>query len=267
VLDSIAMMLAATVGTVGAADPAAAAEAAEAVRIDSVLDFVMKGGIMMIPIGLCSLVTLTVVIERLVSLRRRRIIPASFLPGLKKKLEQSTDRAGALKYCRDDGSPVARVFEAGIRRLGGPIDVVERNIQEAGQREVLNLRKHLRVLSVIAAVSPLLGLLGTIFGMITAFQTVATAADALGRTELLAKGIYEAMITTAAGLIVAIPALICYHWLSAKVQKLVMEIDAMSYEFVEDRASGAAPRTPAPASRPEVVDGNATPQAQPKMAT
>jgi biopolymer transport protein ExbB len=225
--------------TAQAADGAAAAD--EAVRINSVFDFVMKGGIMMIPIGLCSLVTLTVVIERLITLKRGKIIPAGFLPGLRKHFDNGSDRDAALAYCQKDGSPVARVFEAGIRRLGGPIDVVERNIQEAGQREVLGLRKHLRVLSVVAAVSPLLGLLGTIFGMITAFQTVATAADALGRTELLAKGIYEAMITTAAGLIVAIPALICYHWLSAKVQKIVMEIDAMSYEFVEDLAADDTP--------------------------
>ncbi|MCP3903013.1 MAG: MotA/TolQ/ExbB proton channel family protein [Planctomycetes bacterium] len=259
-LDTIGAMLT----TAPAGDAAGAAEAAEAVRIDSVFDFVMKGGIMMIPIGLCSLVTLTVVIERLVSLRRRRIIPAGFLPGLQKRLDGAGDLPGALAYCRKDGSSVARVFEAGIRRLGGPIDVVERNIQEAGQREVLGLRKHLRVLSVIAAVSPLLGLLGTIFGMITAFQTVATAAEALGRTELLAKGIYEAMITTAAGLIVAIPALVCYHWLSAKVQKLVMEIDAMSYEFVEDRATGG-PRRAAATKRADAADGiGAT---RPKMAT
>jgi len=222
--------------TAQAADGAAAA-ADKAVRIDSVFDFVMKGGIMMIPIGLCSLVTLTVVIERLLTLKRRKIIPSGFLPGLQKHFDDGSDRDAALAYCQNDGSSVARVFEAGIRRLGGPIDVVERNIQEAGQREVLGLRKHLRVLSVVAAVSPLLGLLGTIFGMITAFQTVAVAAEALGRTELLAKGIYEAMITTAAGLIVAIPALVCYHWLSAKVQGLVMEIDAMSYDFVEDLAN------------------------------
>jgi len=261
-LDSIAMMLTATAG-----DAAAATSAADAVRIDSVLDFVMKGGIMMIPIGLCSLVTVTVVIERLVSLRRRRIIPTAFLSGLQKQLEGAGDRDGALQYCRDDGSPVARVFEAGIRRLGGPLDVVERNIQEAGQREVLNLRKHLRVLSVIAAVSPLLGLLGTIFGMITAFQTVATAAEALGRTELLAKGIYEAMITTAAGLIVAIPALVCYHWLSAKVQTLVMEIDAMSYDFVEERAASATRGNPPPASRADGIDGVAQSHPKPKMAT
>ena len=216
-----------------------AAEAASSVEIESMWDFVLKGGVMMIPIGLCSLIALTVIVERFVSLRRRKIIPQTFLPGLKKELNGSVRHpVAAIEYCRRDGSPVANVFAAGLRRIAGPIEVLERHIQEAGQREVLKLRKYLRVLSVIAAVSPLMGLLGTIFGMISAFQTVATSADALGKTEMLAGGIYEAMITTAAGLVVAIPALIFYHWLSAKVQKLVMDIDEMTVDFVEELVNG-----------------------------
>jgi biopolymer transport protein ExbB len=207
----------------------------------SVWDFVVKGGVMMIPIGLCSLVAMTVVAERLVSLRRRRVIPETFLPGLRKIMSKHPDEPRrAIEYCRRDGSPVSRVFAAGLRRLGGSLDVVERHIQEAGQREVLGLRKYLRVLSVIATVTPLLGLLGTILGMITAFQTVASSADALGRTEMLAGGIYEAMVTTAAGLVVAIPVLVCYHWLSARVQNTVMEIDHMTVDFVADLADGGA---------------------------
>ena len=238
--------------------PEAAAEGPSAVELQSVWDFIVQGGVMMIPIGLCSLIALTVFIERLVSLRRRKVIPTEFLPGLLEKLNGSPDDpAKAIEYCRADASPVASVFAAAIKRLGRPIELVERHIQEAGQREVLKLRKYLRVLSVIAAVSPLMGLLGTIFGMITAFQTVAASADALGKTEMLAEGIYEAMITTAAGLIVAIPVLISYHWLSARVQKLVMEIDEMTVSFIEEFAehpllsrAGAGARAPA-ASRPE----------------
>lgn len=214
------------------------ADAATSVRVESVWDFIVKGGPMMIPIGLCSLVALTVVAERIVSLRRRRVIPPSFLAGLKKQLNGGDDAAGAIRYCSQNGSPVARVFAAGLKRLGGPIEVVERHIQEAGQREVLRLRKYLRVLSVVAAVTPLMGLLGTILGMIKAFQTVALSAEALGKTELLAGGIYQAMITTAAGLVVAIPALICYHWLSAKVQALVMDIDEMTVDLLEGLSAG-----------------------------
>jgi biopolymer transport protein ExbB len=153
------------------------------------------------------------------------------------------DRAAALEFCRRHPSPVSHVIAAGIRRLGEPIDLLEKHIEDAGEREAMKLRRFLRVLSVIAAVSPLLGLLGTIFGMITAFQTVAASAEALGKTELLARGIYEAMITTAAGLIVAIPSLVFYHWISARIDRLVMEIDHLCVEFVEEHAVPAS-RTP-----------------------
>ena len=90
---------------------------------------------------------------------------------------------------------------------------MEKNIAEAGCGVVVKLRKYMRVLSVIASISPLMGLLGTIFGMIKAFQTVAVSGEALGKTELLARGIYEALITTAARLLVTIPAVVCYPWI------------------------------------------------------
>ncbi len=227
-------------------------EAGRALEVQSIWDFIMKGGVMMIPIGLCSVIALTVVLERLLSLRRSKVMPASFLPGLKRVLLESPgDKKSAIEYCRQDASPVANVFAAGIKKLDGSIESVEKYIQEAGEREALKLRKFVRVLSVIASVAPLLGLLGTIFGMITAFQTVAISGEALGKTELLAGGIYEAMITTAGGLLVAIPVLICFHWISAKVDRLVMEIDYVTVQFVEefvegglDGAGGREPATP-----------------------
>ncbi|MCH7526784.1 MAG: MotA/TolQ/ExbB proton channel family protein [Planctomycetes bacterium] len=218
-----------------AADSAAATSAVE---VQSVWDFVVKGGPMMIPIGICSLVALTVIVERLLSLRRSRVIPPDFLSGVKEVLDdQSDDRAKAVEYCESNGSPIAGIFAVGIKRLGEPIELLEKHVQEAGERVVLKLRKYLRMLSVIAAIAPLMGLLGTIFGMIKAFQTVAVSGEALGKTELLAKGIYEAMITTAGGLMVAIPVLIGYHWISAKIDHLVSEMDQMTVEFIEEYAA------------------------------
>jgi biopolymer transport protein ExbB len=217
--------------------PANVAETAanSAAQIESIWDFVVKGGPVMIPIGICSLIAFAVVLERLLTLRRRAIIPPAFVSGMQKLLRSSPDDAArATEYCRTHPSPIARVFAAGIRRMGEPVDVIEKTIQEAGEREAMRLRKNLRVLALIGSIATLLGLLGTITGMITAFKTVAASGEALGRTELLAKGIYEAMITTAAGLIVAIPVQICYHWIVAKIERLVMDIDHASLEFVED---------------------------------
>lgn len=226
--------------------------AAASTSINSVWDFVLKGGPVMIPIGLCSLIALTIIIERLITLRRRNVIPPKFVSGLQHVME-TRDTNKALAFCKSHPSAVASVFAAGIKRLGDPVETVERHVQEAGMREIVKLRRNLRALSVIGSVAPLLGLLGTITGMITAFQTVAASGEALGRTELLAKGIYEAMITTAAGLIVAIPVLICYHWLAAKIDAMIFEIDRMTVEFIEEYARPSKPAKIEPHIK---VDGN-----------
>jgi len=211
--------------------------AAAAVQVQSIWDFIVKGGPMMIPIGLCSLIALAVIVERLISLRRKRVIPAEFLTGLRPVMDNNGDGyRGALALCEKNGSPIANIFAAGIRSLGASVELVEKHIEQAGQREIAQMRRYLRTLTVIASIAPLMGLLGTIFGMIDAFQTVAASGEALGRTELLAKGIYQAMITTAAGLMVAIPVLIGYHWISGRIERLVNEMDRMTVEFVERHA-------------------------------
>lgn len=222
----------------------AAPGTSSSVQVQSVWDFVVKGGPVMIPIGICSLVALTVIVERLVSLRHGRIVPGNLVGTIRATLSGgASDRVErALEQCRASATPLATILAAGIRKLGEPAEAVEKRIQETGQAEIQRLRKYLRSLSVIAAIAPLLGLLGTILGMITAFETVAASPDSLGRTELLAKGIYEALITTAAGLIVAIPVVISYHWFAAKVDRMVLEMDATVIEFVEEFARSVKSR-------------------------
>jgi len=130
-------------------------------------------------------------------------------------------------------NPLGRVLAAYDSNRNADTETIELKLSEAGLKEMPGLTKGLLFIKVISVVAPLMGLLGTIFGMITAFQTVAVSGEALGKTELLAGGIYEAMITTAAGLIVAIPVLIGYHWLSARIDRLVMDIDQMTVDFIE----------------------------------
>lgn len=239
---------------------------AAAVQVSSVWGFMIKGGPLMVPIGICSLIAAAVTLERLFSLRRSVVIPPGFLEGLKNALGQDrSEKKAALEYCKENASPVAAVFRAGIKKLGQPIELLEKHIAEAGQREIAKLGKFLRVLTVIAAISPLMGLLGTIFGMIKAFQTVATSGEALGKTELLAGGIYEAMITTAAGLLVAIPVLVAFHWISATIDRLVNEIDLMTVDFLEEYAAGPALVEPALSLsvQPPDGDGDGRPAQQP----
>lgn len=205
----------------------------QAAAAPSVFDLAVKGGIMMIPIVLCSLVVVAVVAERLSVLRLRRVVP----PGLEAKLHEILGRArsrrDALEHCTKHDSPLARVLAAGIEKLGHAPEVVEKHLASSGEHEVYLMRKRLRTLTVVAAVAPLLGLTGTIFGMIRAFQTVASSGESLGKAELLAGGIYEAMITTAAGLLVAIPTIVFYHLLASKVDRLARELDRAAVEFVE----------------------------------
>jgi biopolymer transport protein ExbB len=219
------------VATLGRGGPGAAIE------VTSVWDFLIKGGIMMIPIGICSLVVVAVVVERLVVLRRSSVVPAGFERGVSKALDEG-GRESAGTYCRRHDSPISRVIAAGLAHFGRPLQYVERHVSSAGEHEVFGLRRRLRVLSVITAVAPLMGLTGTIFGMIKAFQTVALSGEALGKTEMLAEGIYEAMITTAAGLLVAIPTLILYHWISGKIERLVREMDGICVRVAERIATG-----------------------------
>jgi biopolymer transport protein ExbB len=228
----------------------------------SVWDFAVKGGIMMIPLAFCSLLVLAVTAERLITLRRRAIVPPRFYPELKRILESKpVDTAEAIRFAESSNTPIARTLAPAIKRLGSPASVVREKVVEAGEHQVAILRKHTRLLSVIAAVAPLMGLTGTIFGMIKAFQTVASSGEALGKTEMLATGIYEAMITTAAGLLVAIPSLVFYNWVMARVDRAAQQLSVIGADFIETIAMPAAEevaQSPAAAIAPsELAPGEA----------
>ncbi|MHC4399627.1 MAG: MotA/TolQ/ExbB proton channel family protein [Planctomycetota bacterium] len=193
---------------------------------------ITEGGPLMIPIGICSLVLVSVVFERTVSLRRNRVIPKPFVTRFVSQIESGElDREQALELCEKSGSPVAQVFAGAVRKWGRPAVEVEQAVIDAGERATSGLRRYLRVFNGVATVSPLLGLLGTVIGMIRSFNAIATA-DALGRPGLLATGISQALLTTAAGLTVAIPALILYMYFVSRVDRLIIDIDALGQRLV-----------------------------------
>ena len=177
------------------------------------------------PLGLCSIVLVWFSIERMVVLRRGRVIPRPFVKRFFEHLDEGKlDPKSALKLCEENGSPISSIFAHGIRKWGKSSVEVEQAIIDGGERQVSQLRKHLRVINGAATVSPLLGLLGTVVGMIESFNTIATKA-AMGKSEELANGIGLALLTTAVGLMIAIPALIMYMYLSGRVDALVIEMD------------------------------------------
>jgi len=211
----------------------------------SLFELLLMGRWFMIPIGLCSLIGLAIIIERLIALRRKMIIRPGFLAGLKSVFRHTKDdRATGMEYCRTHDCPIARVVAAGIGKFHKGDKAVEDAIEDAGAGEVTKLRRNLRMLYAVAAVAPMLGLLGTVWGMIEAFQIAS--AKGLGRPELLATGIYKALVTTFAGLTVAIPALIFYYYFLGKIDQLVSEMNDVSIEFVEHYMAEEGPPAKAP---------------------
>ena len=216
---------------------------------ETVWSLVVKGGIVMIPLGVCSVVGLGIAIEAGISLRRSKVVPANFVGGLMETLHKGGSHLrAAIEYCDNSKSPVGYIFKAGIQDLRRGEAAVERAIEDAGAREVDKLKRSLQSLSVITTVSPLLGLLGTVYGMIKAFEVASTVGT--GKSELLARGIYEALVTTASGLTVAITALLLYHYFSKRIDALMDEIDQMGLDFMNqisfERSNGRSSEAAVP---------------------
>ncbi len=197
-------------------------------------DLLKRGGVLMIPIGICSLILLVFVFERFIGLRKGRIIPGPFV---KRILEQvrngELDREAAITLCNRNGSPVANVFKAGFMKWGRPSVEIEQAVLDEGERESNKLRRYLRMINGVATVCPLLGMLGTVLGMIHAFDALAATAPAQVEPNFtIATGISQALLTTAAGLTVAIPALIAYLFFSGRADRHVMELDSLGMKVV-----------------------------------
>ncbi len=221
-----------------AAKAAPAGEKGEKVENDdeeSLFNLIVKGGWVMIPIGLCSIIAVAISVERGISLREQNVIPPDFLGGLIDAFGRANeDVKTAIKYCDLRPCPISNIFKAGINRMGSGVTAMEKAIEDAGAREVHKLKRSLKPLSVVATIAPLLGLLGTVYGMISAFG--AASKQGVGKGDALAVGIYEALVTTAAGLTLAIPVLIVYQVFCSRVDSLVDEIDDQALELLEHTA-------------------------------
>jgi biopolymer transport protein ExbB len=204
----------------------------DAIPTTSLWQALVAGGPLVIPIIICSFVLLLVVFERLMALRRSRVAPRLFVERFLLQIsEGAVDRQGALELCDENPSLVAGVFAAAVRKWGKPAVEVEQAVLDEGERAANSMRRFLRVINGVSTVCPLFGLLGTVWGMIESFNEIA-GSSAMGRPELLAGGIGTALMSTAAGLCVAIPALILYLAFVGRVDALVMEIDRHGQELV-----------------------------------
>ena len=211
---------------------------------------ITEGGWLMIPLGVCSLIVLGLSIERMIALRRSRVIPKPFVRRFTECVEDGQlSYEEATSICDEFDCPVAEVFHAAVRRWGRPMMEIEQAVIDAGDRVGDSLRRFLRVFHAISNVTPLIGLLGTVLGMIQAFENLSDQAGG-AQNDLLAAGISTALMTTAGGLSVAIPAYLAYMYFSAKSDRYLGEIDKLcqrvidciSAEALENNAAGKAPR-------------------------
>lgn len=215
------------------APPAAAKEKSKSMILgeDSTLwDLFVKGGICMWPILACSVIGLAFFFERVIELRRAKHVPAGF----DKELIMAVDTRGVdagLALCLERQSSLARVLYAALLRYGTSRQEMEAAVQDEGSRMLYDLRRNCRVIGISSNIAPLWGLLGTVQGLIMAFDKVA-ASGALGKTEDLAVGVAVALLTTAWGLLVAIPLQVLYFWMKGKADDLAREVEERAIDAI-----------------------------------
>lgn len=206
-------------------------------------ELIKSGGWLMLPIIACSIVSLALIGERLWALQRRRVIPRHLVAQVWHKVKNNVLDATQLRELRA-GSPLGRVIAAGLVNMHHDREIMMESIEDTGRHEAHALERYLNTLGTIASISPLLGLLGTVIGMIQVFGTIN--AEGLGNAGALAGGISQALLTTAAGLVVAIPSLMAYRYFRGKVDSLVVDMEQEALKLVEvihgqrERLGGAA---------------------------
>lgn len=194
------------------------------------LELMTAGGWLMVPLLLCSVVALAIVAERFWALKQEKVVPRGLVAQvwkLHQKQELSNERIRLLR----DSSPLGRILASGLINMQHERDVMKEAIEETGRQVVLELERFLNTLGTIASITPLLGLLGTVIGMIKVFSAITS--QGVGNPAVLAGGISEALITTAAGLSVAIPSLMFYRYFRGKVDTLVIRMEEESIKLVE----------------------------------
>ncbi len=196
-----------------------------------IIDLVVKGGWIMAILGLLSVITVYIFIERYLVITKAAREDKSFMNNIRNFIfEGKLDAAKAL--CLTNNSPIGRMIEKGLLRLGKPLNDINAAIENVGKLEIAKLEKNVAGLATIAGAAPMLGFLGTVIGMIRAFYDMSMAGNNIN-IELLSRGIYQAMITTVGGLIVGITAYIFYNILVARIQKVVYLLEIRTSEFMD----------------------------------
>ncbi len=197
----------------------------------SVWELALKGGWIMVPIALMSVIAVYIFVERYIVISKASREEHNFMNNIRDFIHNGRIDS-ALSLCKNNPTPIARMIEKGITRIGKPLNDISTAIENVGKLEVAKLEKTLAILATIAGAAPMLGFLGTVTGMVQAFYDMSMAGNNID-IALLSGGIYQAMITTVAGLIVGILGYICYNILVARVEKVVFILEARATEFMD----------------------------------
>ena len=226
-LQAVAPLTAAT-DTAAAHANAAANAAAPGL---SLIDLIAKGGVIMVPLFLLLFVSIYIIAQRYLTIRAAGGgNPEGFMANIKALMVKG-DLNGAKMLCAQNPSPLARMVEKGLRRIGLPLTEIEASVENVGKIEIARLEKNISILGIIAGIAPMLGFVGTIIGVIKIFYAISTTGD-FGIAQI-SGGLYTKMVTSAAGLIVGIIAHVGYHWLSILVERMVFRMENSAIEFMD----------------------------------
>ena len=214
-------------------DTTAAADSLQAASSQgsSLLDILLLGGWVMIPLLLLSILTIYLLIERLVTIREAQSDPETITDRIRDYVRNG-DVDGAISYCQQKDVPITRILKQGLDRLGRPISEIQDAVQAAGKHETFELEKRTNLLASVAGIAPMLGFFGTVVGMIRAFQEIQNLQGNVN-PSVLAGGIWEALITTAAGLLVGILALFSYNFLIGRIRRLTNDMERSATDFID----------------------------------
>lgn len=195
----------------------------------SLFALLKEGGVLMIPLLLCSVIMVYVFVERFLALRKAKMQDESFMPRIREQIVGG-NLQGAKSLCRSSQSPEAKMVEKGISRIGKPIDQIEKSMEATGKQELYKLEKNISILSTIASIAPMFGFLGTIFGMLVLFFDIQHQGFEL---ESFAGGIYTKMVTTATGLIIGLLSYVGYRFLMAQLNRQINRMEMASAELID----------------------------------
>lgn len=224
------LLLAAAGAAPAATNEIAAGSEGFALAEASLADWIVQGGIMMIPIILCSIIALAIILERSFTLRYIRLEAERFF-GEIRRIVSANRIPDALIICENSKSPMARIVKTALLARHKSSEEIRLAVEESAERESGIFERYLPALGTIGTISPLLGLLGTVLGMIKSSNFLATSG--IANTAGLIGGISEALITTAAGLFVAIPVIVCHNWFGARVNRIMLDMEAETNEILE----------------------------------